>query len=102
MATTTWRRRSWAHLARPNDHGEHMGTQPTSPSRPLPQFDGASASGADPANAEIPENPVFVEKLEGQNRSQRVRKRLAVRLAEIGWRRSYRSASPERCQPAKP
>ena len=29
-------------------------------------------------------------------------KRLAVRLAEIGWRRSCRSASPERCQPAKP
>ena len=29
-------------------------------------------------------------------------KRLAVRLAEIGWRRSCRSASPECCQPAKP
>ena len=38
---------------------------------------GASASGADPAKSEIPENPVFVEKIEGPNRSQRVTKRLA-------------------------
>ena len=37
----------------------------------------ASASGADPAESETPENPVFVEKTEGQKRSQEVRKRLA-------------------------
>ena len=33
--------------------------------------------GADPAKSEIPENPVFVEIIEGQKRSQEVRKRLA-------------------------
>ena len=37
----------------------------------------ASASGADPANAEFPENTVVVEKIEGQHRSQRVTKCLA-------------------------
>ena len=35
------------------------------------------ASGADPANAEFPENTVVVEKIEGQHRSQRVTKWLA-------------------------
>ena len=37
----------------------------------------ASASGADPANAESPKNTVVVEKIEGQHRSQRVTKWLA-------------------------
>ena len=41
------------------------------------RLDRASASGADPATAEIPENPVVVETIEGQHRSQRVTKRLA-------------------------
>ena len=41
------------------------------------RLDRASASGADPAKSEIPENPVFVEIIEGQKRSQEVRKRLA-------------------------
>ena len=44
---------------------------------PVAQLDRASASGADPAKSEIPENPVFVEIIEGQKRSQEVRKRLA-------------------------
>ena len=54
------------------------------------RLDRASASGADPAKSEIPENPVFVEIIKvrrGPKRSEngwQNPKRLAVRLAEIG------------------
>ena len=41
------------------------------------RLDRASASGADPAESETPENPVVIEEVEGPNRSQRVTKRLA-------------------------